>query len=266
MINIVVCIKQVIDPEVPPAYFEIDPEAKRAIPPKGSPPILNPFDENALEAALMIKNSIGAEVTAISMGQRLAKPVLRTTLAVGADKLILLEDDAFDSFDSYKTAYVIASAIRKKYGKCDLVLCGRQAADTNDGQVGLGIAEILGIPSITVARKIEVDGREVIVERITSDGYEVIKASMPVLVTVSSEIGELRFPSLVAIRAAQKKEITVWKTEDLELDPVQSERTDLVKLFMPPVGRKITCEMIEDVDAEEAGKNLALRLREAGVL
>lgn len=266
MINIVVCIKQVIDPEISPAYFEIDPEKKRAIPPKGSPPMLNPFDENALEAALMIKDSIGAEVTAISMGQNLAKPVLRKTMAVGADKLILLEDDAFDSFDSYKTAYVMASAIRRKIGKYDLVLCGRQAADTNGGQVGLGIAEILGIPSITVARKIEVDGREVIVERITSDGYEVIKASMPVLVTVSSEIGELRFPSLVAICAAQKKEISVWKTQDLELDPAQSEHTDFVKLFIPPVSRKITCEMVEGVDEEEAGKKLALRLREAGVL
>jgi len=142
-------MKQVLDPEAPVSAFKIDPEAKRAIPPKGTPPVLNPNDENALEAALRIKDAQPAEITVISMGRQLARPVVKKSLAVGANELVLLEDDGFEDLDSYSAAYILATAI-KKIGKSDLILCGRQAADTDAGQVGSGIAEILGIPSITV--------------------------------------------------------------------------------------------------------------------
>jgi electron transfer flavoprotein beta subunit len=268
MINIVVCVKQVIDTEIGPAYFKLDEEVKRALRPLGSQPILNPFDENALEAALMIRDSLGAQqskITVVSMGRRLAKALLRKTLAVGADDLIVLEDDIFDSFDSYKTVEWLVAAIRR-IGTYDLVLCGRQAADTNAGQVGFGIAEMLEIPCISAARKIEIEGEELIVERITSDGYDVLKTSMPALITVSSEVGELRFPTVMALRAAQKKEIRVWKREDICSHSIPPQRTDLVRLFIPPVVSKTACEMVDGVDAEAAGKNLALRLREAGLL
>ena len=142
MVRIIVCMKQVLDPEAPSSAFQIDPEAKRVIPPKGVPPVLNPFDENALEAALRIKDTQGAEITVISMGRNLAKPVVRKSLAVGVEQLILLEDDAFEELDSSSTAHVLALAI-KKIGEYDLILCGREAADTDAGQVGSGIAEIL---------------------------------------------------------------------------------------------------------------------------
>ena len=141
MLNIIVCIKQVIDPEAPPSSFKIEPEAKRVTATQGTPPVLNPFDENALEAALKIKDKQPARITVLSMGQKLSVALLRTSLAVGADELVLLQDDIFDSFDAYFAAYVLAKAI-KKMGSYDLILCGRQAADSDAGQVGVGLAEM----------------------------------------------------------------------------------------------------------------------------
>ena len=263
MLKIIVCMKLVLDPEAPVSSFKVDPEARRVIPPKGTPPVLNPFDENALEAALKIKESQESKITIISMGRNLAKPVLRKSLAVCADELILLEDNAFEDLDSYSAAYILASAIRKM-GECDLVICGRQAADTDAGQVGSGIAEILGIPSITVACKIEVIDRKARVERVTSDGYEVIEAPMPVLITASNEIGELRSPSMKEIIAAQKKNVSVWNANDLGVDPARLKRTKLYQLFQP--FRESNCEIVGGGSPEEAAVNLVLKLKETKIL
>lgn len=256
-------MKQVIDPEAPVSSFKIDSETNRIIPPKGTPPVLNPFDENALEAALKIKDSQDAEITVISMGRNLARAVVRKPLAAGADRLILLEDNAFDNLDSYATACILVEAI-KKAGGYDLILCGRQAADTDAGVVGSGIAEILGIPSITVARKISINDKEAVVERIISDGYSVIQTPMPVLVTVSNEVGELRSAALAAIMAAQKKEITIWNANDLDIEPSKLRQMRLLKLFQPY--HEIKCEFIEGKSLQEAGENLAVKMREAGLL
>jgi electron transfer flavoprotein beta subunit len=263
MLSIVVCMKQVLDPEAPASAFRIDPEAKRAIPPKGTPPVLNPYDENALEAALKIKDAQPAEITVISMGVQLARPVVKKSLAVGAKDLILLEDAVFDGLDSYSTAYILAAAI-KKVGKYDLVLCGREAADTDAGQVGSGIAEILGIPSITAARKVQVTDRTLRVERVVSDGYEVIEATLPAVVTASSEIGDLRSPNVKAVMEAQKKPFTVWKAQDIGIDPSQFRRTNMLKLFIPV--HENVCEIVEGESPEQAGANLAVKLREAKVI
>ena len=134
MMNIVVCIKQVSDPEAPASAYKIDAESKRVIL-KGIPPVLSPFDENALEAALRIKDAHDSKVTVISMGRNLSKTVLMKSLAAGADELLLLEDVAFEEMDSYATAFILASAIRKS-GQYALILTGREAADTNAGVVG----------------------------------------------------------------------------------------------------------------------------------
>jgi electron transfer flavoprotein beta subunit len=264
MVRIIVCMKQVLDPEAPSSAFQVDSEAKRVIPPKGVPPVLNPFDENALEAALRIKDAQGAEITVISMGPSLAKPIMRKALAVGADQLILLEDSAFADLDSYSTAHVLALAI-KKLGEYDLILCGREAADTDAGQVGSGIAEILGIPSVTVIRNVEVSNEKVRVERVVSDGYQVIEAPMPVLVTASSEAGELRMAALKAIMEAQKKTVMTWDAQELGVDLSQMKRVNLRQLFTPD-HRECRCEMVEGQSPEEAGANLAAKLREAGIV
>lgn len=263
MAAIIVCMKQVLDPEAPVSAFKVDTEAKRAIPPKGTPPVLNPNDENALEAALRIKDSQGAEITVISMGDQLARPVVKKSLAVGADELVLLEDAAFEDLDSHTTAHLLATAI-KKIGKYDLILCGRQASDTDAGQVGSGIGEILGIPSITTTKKVEIVDGKLRVERVVSDGYEVIEAELPAVVTTSNEIGDLRSPNVKAVMEAQKKSFTLWASQDLEVDPSQLRRTNLLKLFVPV--HESVCEIVEGEGPEQAGENLALKLREAKII
>ncbi len=262
--RIIVCMKQVPDPSASSSGTKVDTEAKRVIPPQGTPPVLSPFDENALEAALKIKDGQGARITVISAGRNLAKAVLRKTLAVGADELILLEDNAFERLDSYATAHLLAAAI-KEASEYDLILCGRQAADTDAGQVGSGIAELLKIPCITAACKIEPAGGKVMVDRVVSDGIETVEAPMPALVTASSEIGDLRYPSLKNVMAAQKMTITVRTGQDLGVDVSRLQRLNLVSL-VPPATRKSECRLIEGETPEAAGANLALKMREAGLI
>ena len=262
--RIIVCMKQVPDPSASSSGTKVDTEAKRVIPPQGTPPVLSPFDENALEAALRIKDAQGARITVISAGRNLAKAVLRKTLAAGADDLILLEDNAFERLDSYATAHLLATAI-KEAGEYDLILCGRQAADTDAGQVGSGIAEILKIPCVTAACKLEPGNGKVIVERVVSDGTEVVEAPTPALVTASSEIGDLRYPSLKNVMAAQKMPITVRTGQDLGIDVSRLQRLNLVSLSAPPT-RKSECQFIEGETPEDAGTNLALKMREARLL
>ncbi len=264
MLNIVVCIKQVIDPEAPSSTFKLDVEAKRAIPAEGIPPVLNPFDENALEAALRIKDKQPARITVISIGRQLAQRVLRRCLAVGADDLVILEDDDLDSFDSYFTAYILANVIQRKIGQYDIILCGREASDSDAGQVGSGIAEILGIPSITIARKVLVNNGSLTVERLVSYGYEVIEVSMPALVTASNEVGELRMATVQDIIGAQKKPITVYSKNDLEIDAFPKEKIDLLKLYIPI--HKVNTEIITGDTVEEAACNLASRLHDAKII
>ncbi len=262
--KIIVCIKQVPDPTSSSSGTTVDTVAKRVIMPQGTPPVINPYDENALEAALMIKDTLGAEITVISAGKNLAKPVLRKTIAAGADHLILLDDAEFEKLDSYATAHILADAIRET-GEYDLILCGRQASDTDAGQVGSGIAEILKIPGITAACKVEPGDGKVIVERVVSDGTEEVEAPLPALVTVSSELGELRYPAVKAVMAAQKVPVTVRKAQELGVDISQLKRPNMVSLSAPP-GRKAECQFIEAETPEEAGANLALIMREAQLL
>ena len=265
--NMIVCVKQVIDPEAPPASFKIDPSANKVVPPPGVPPVISPFDEQAVEAALRIKDAQGGKITILSLGANLLREVVKRPLAMGADELILLEDDAFSEGDSWSTAYALAMAI-KKMGEYDLIFCGRQAADWDGGQVGSGIAEILGLPSVTVVQKIDiVDGRAK-VERVTADGYEVIEVSLPALITISNELGEPRYPKITGIMAAKKKEPIIWKPADIGLDASQigaaGRRIKLLKLLQPVHEGK--CDIIEGENPEEAGVNLALKLREAKIL
>jgi electron transfer flavoprotein beta subunit len=232
------------------------------MPGQGVPPVLNPYDENALEAALKIKERTGARITVISAGKNIPKAIIKKSLAVGADDLIVIEDAALEETDSFTTACILAAAIRKA-GEYDLVLTGRMASDTNAGQVGAGLAEILGIPGVTVARKITVSSNNVQVEQVLNDGYEVIETALPCLVTVSNEVGELRPASVKGLMAAQKQPFTAWKVSNLAAEiPVNRQRS--LKLFIPE--RKVQCEMVTGETPEEAGANLAVKMREAGKL
>ncbi len=265
--NMIVCCKQVIDPEAPPATFKIDASTNKVVPPPGVPPVINPFDENAVEAALRIKDAKGGKITLISMGVNLLRDVVKKPLSMGADELVLLEDEAFAEGDAWSTAYALAMAI-KKIGEYDLILCGRQAADWDSGQVGSGIAEILGLPSITIARKVDISDGKARVERVTTEGYEVIETPLPALITVSNELGKARYPTIKGIIAAKKKEPIVWRPADIGVDlsrvGATGRRTRLLKLFQPV--RESKCEIITGETLEEAGANLALKLRGAKLL
>ena len=138
----------------------------------------------------------------MSLGVDLLREVVKRPLAMGADELILLEDPAFAGGDSWSTAFALAAAVRK-IGLFDLLFCGRQAADWDSGQVGAGLAELLGLPSVGVARKIEIVDGKARVERVVSDGYEVVEVDMPVLVTFSNEHPAPRYPNIQGIMAAK---------------------------------------------------------------
>jgi electron transfer flavoprotein beta subunit len=261
--NIIVCMKQVLDPEIPLSLFHIDAEAKQAIQPKATPPVLSPFDENALEAALKIKDNQESNVTVIGLGKKLTKAVVTFALAAGADHLLLLQDEAFSEFNTYLTANAIAAAI-KKLGQYHLILCGLQAADTNTGQVGIGIASILGIPCITAAHKVELDNEIVRVEKASPDGYEVIEAPIPAVVTTSYEVGALREPGVEAFVSAAKKPINTWDAQELGIETDNTDRFNILKVDAPIHESK--CEILEGSNSEEKAVNLVTKLKEIKII
>ena len=259
--NIIVCVKQVLDPEIPPAKFKIDPETKKVIPPPGVPPVISVFDERAVEAACRLKDKNKGKITVISMGTAKASDVVRHALSMGADDGFVLEDASFENLDSFGTAYVLGKAI-KKIGAYDLVLCGRQAADWGAGEVGSILAEILGIPVVTLACNIEVVDNKLRVKRIVKDGYEVLEAPMPSLVTVSSEIGLPRLPGGLGLMMARRKVIPVWKAQDIGAESALLDKanahSEVTSLSIP--SRKSQCEMITGATLGEAAVNLASKI------
>jgi electron transfer flavoprotein beta subunit len=265
--NIIVCVKQVNDPEAPPSSFKIDPAANKVIPPPGMPPVISTFDEYAVEAALRIKERAGGKITALSLGVNLLRDVVKKPLSMGVDDLVLLEDPVFAEGDSWSTAYALSQAIRK-IGQYDIILCGRQAADWDSGQVGSGIAEILGLPSITIARKVEIVDGKARVERVIPDGFELIEMDLPGVITLSNEHPVPRYPNVKGIMAAKRKEPIIWKASDIEVDPSSigtgGRRARLLKLFQPV--RDTQCEMVAADTPEEAGSKLAARLRDVKVI
>lgn len=267
--HLVVCAKQIPDPETPPSAFRIDPQSNEVIPAQGISPVLSPFDAIAAEAALRIKETGGDDVkiTVLSMGKESAKAAIKQVLAMGADEGLLLEDDAFEGGDSYATARVLATAV-EKLGDVDAVFCGRQAADWDMGQVGVGVAELLGWPAAIIARDVQVADGKMTVQRVLADGFETVEMAMPAVVTVSNELGEPRYPKLQQIMQAARKTVTNWGASDLELDPstvgAAGARLKLQQLFVPEVGGD--CEIIEGDTPEEQAQNLVKALREAKVL
>ena len=265
--NMIVCVKQVLDPEAPPSSFRIDPATNTLVPQTTVPAVLSPFDEQAVEAALKIKDAKGGKITVISLGVNLLRDVVKKPLSLGADELILLEDPAYVGGDSWSTAYALAAAI-KKVGQFDLIFCGRQAADWDSGQVGSCIAEILGIPQVTLAKKIEDVGGKVKVEKVTADGYEVVEVSTPALITVSNELGEVRFATFKGTMASKKKEPVIWKPADIGVDPAKigakGRRIKTVKLFQPVRDGK--CEMIAGENDEDAAANLEKKMVEVKLI
>ncbi len=235
--NIVVCVKRVPDP----SEAKIDKKTNTIVR-EGVKNITNPFDTYAIEEAVRIKEAQGGKVTAISMGPPQNEESLKEAIAMGADEAVLISDRALAASDTWATSLALSAAI-KKIGNVDMVFCGREAIDGDTGQVGPGIAEKMGIAHATYIKNIrEVSEECLIVERMIEDGYQVVKVTLPALLTVVKDINEPRMPSLKGMMKAKKAKIPVWSIEDLgipaDIVGLDGSPTKVVSQFSPEIGRK----------------------------
>ena len=265
--NIIVCVKEVLNPEIPSDKFRIDTEAKRAIPPEGIPPIINPYDERAVELAIRVKEKYGGKIMVLTAAVNASVSVVKHALSMGADDGVILVDQAFEGSDGFGTAHILAQAI-KKIGNYDLILCGREAADWDEGLVGPIIAENLSLPLVTLVKEIDVMEKGLKVKRVTLDAYQVFAVPLPAVITVSQEVGRPRLPSGWGIISAARKQLPVWNAQDINVDfsqiGISAARRKLVKLFIPKRERK--CEIVQGETPAEAAVKLADRLREIGAI
>jgi electron transfer flavoprotein beta subunit len=260
-VKIVVCIKQVPDTN----EVKLDPVTGTLIR-DGVPSIMNPDDKAGLEAALRIKDETGAEVTVLTMGLPKADDILREAFAMGADKAYLVTDRKLGGADTWATSSTIASAIEKL--DYDLIITGRQAIDGDTAQVGPQIAEHLGIPNISYAEDIKVDGNSVIVKRQYEDRYHMVKAQMPCLITALSELNEPRYMTPGGIfDAYREKEVTVFGRDDLSVADenigLKGSPTRVKKSFpkaLKGAGEKVT------LDGAEGAAYIVEKLKEKFVL
>jgi electron transfer flavoprotein beta subunit len=267
-VHIVVCVKQVPDWDIPPSSFKIDESAKKVVPPPGVAPVPSQFDSIGVEAAMRIKdNQPDTKVTVMSMGPETARDAIKHSLAMGADEGVLLTDPLFDGLDWYQVALVLSTAI-KKLDDVNMVICGRQAVDWDMGVTGSGIAELLGWPALTIGKDVKVNDGTAVVERVLMDGFETVEAQLPVVATVSNELGEPRYPKLQQIMQAAKKQVTIMGASDLGLDDSQlgadARKLSLEALYIPVSDTQV--EIIEGDSPEEKAQNLAKRLSEAKLI
>lgn len=240
MLQIVVCLKQVPHPE----HFSqitLDPVHHTVIR-TGIPTVLNPLDHHALEAALALREQFSGEVTAISMGPPRAGEILQAAFAVGADRSVLLCDEAFAGADTLATARTLAAGI-KKLRNFDLILAGSKTVDSGTAQVGPQLAELLAIPHVSNVMEITAtDEHTLIVKRKLEDGYVKLKVQLPALLTIVKEINQPRLPTVLGIMEATRKEITSWGLRELEIKPdlvgLRGSPTQVTGVFTRHAGRQ----------------------------
>lgn len=188
---------------------------------EGAEFIINPYDEYAIEEAIQVRDKHGGEITVVTVGNEEAEKELRTALAMGCDKAVLINiEDDVEAHDQYTTAKIIAEYLKDK--EPDLILAGNVAIDGGSGQVGPRVAELLGIPYVTTITKLDIDGDKVTLVRDVEGDEEVIETSLPLLVTAQQGLNEPRYPSLPGIMKAKKKPL-----EELELDDLDLEEEDV---------------------------------------
>ena len=237
--KILVCMKQVPDT----AEIQIDPETNTLIR-TGVPAIVNPFDSYALEFAVRLKEAHGGSVTVLSMGPEQAKAALRECLAHGAEQAVLVTDRVFGGSDTLATSYVLSNAIRHleaEGGKFDLVLCGQQAIDGDTGQVGPELAEHLGYAQVTYASDITIAEGKLRAKRETGEGYDVIEATLPAVVTVTKTKTLPRYATIRSRIEANEAELQVISTADFAIDTTMcglaGSPTQVKKTFTPERGK-----------------------------
>jgi electron transfer flavoprotein beta subunit len=212
--------------------------------------IINPYDEYAIEEAIQVRDAHGGEVTVVSVGNEEAEKQLRTALAMGADKAVLIniEDDIEDG-DQFTTSKILAEYLKDK--EADLILGGNVAIDGGSGQVGPRVAEQLGMPYVTTITKLEINGTTATITRDVEGDSEVIETSLPVLVTAQQGLNEPRYPSLPGIMKAKKKPLEELELDDLDLDEDDVEaKTKTIEIYLPPqkeAGKVLQGELADQV-------------------
>lgn len=215
--KIVVTVKQVPDPNAPQGLDSDNTIARdREV-------VLDPGDEYGIEEGLLLKEAHGGEVILVSMGPEKARDAIRKGLSMGADRGILITDGELSGADALLTAKALAAAIRQEAP--DLVICATESYDGSTGMVPPMLAELLDMPQLTIAKSVEVTGSKVTVHRQTEDGYQVIEAETPCLVTVTAGIAEPRYASLKGIMAARSKEVKQLSFADLGIEKGQPAET-----------------------------------------
>ncbi|HTI24979.1 MAG TPA: electron transfer flavoprotein subunit beta/FixA family protein [Kutzneria sp.] len=214
--NIVVLVKQVPDTYSERKLADSDHTLDR----ESADAVLDEINERAVEEALQLQATHGGEVTVVSVGPDRATDAIRKALSMGADKAVHVSDEALHGTDAIGTAKVLAKAVSTVEG-VDLVLAGNEATDGRVGAVPAMVAELLGLPALTHARKVEIDGTTVKVERETDEGVQHLQAALPAVISVNEKINEPRYPSFKGIMAAKKKPVSTLTVADLGVDAAE---------------------------------------------
>ena len=258
--NVIVCGKVIPASTV---TIEIDANTKRLVR-KGVPHELDPAAASAVEEGLRLTEKLGGTVVLVTMGTSDATIGIRNALAMGVTSAVHILDDAVAGSDTLGTAKLLAAAIKKQ--EYDLVICATESGDSYSGIVHGQIAQLLGLPPLTFAKEITVDGRNITIKRQSESGFEIVESTLPALVACSSGINEPRYPQLKGIMAAKKKEIKVYSAADLGLSPEQigekGAREKVLTIGRPPkrqAGKAVT-------DEGEGGKQIADFLAEIKVI
>ncbi|WP_223588385.1 electron transfer flavoprotein subunit beta/FixA family protein [Neobacillus bataviensis] len=257
--HIVVCLKQVLDPEITPKCFKIDPETNR---PENADTdlVLDSFAENALELAIQLRDKTpGATVTALCLGDESSEGVLRRALAFTANATVRVWDSEWESLDGQAVGHILAQTI-KTLGGAQIVLTGYQASDIEEGLVGPVIAEELGIPCVTLVSELEVETENVKATVEAEGGYAVVSVPSPAVFTIiSTETNVPRLPKVKDIRLARTKPITLFESEDLELDDERClPGVKLERAFV--LNKEVPCELLAGNDGAELAGELADKL------
>ena len=257
--NVLVCVKQIPDPNAP---GKLDPQTHRLVR-EGVDLILDPGDEHAVEAGLQLVEKDAGEVTVISMGPPKAIDAIRRALAMGAHRGILVTDPALENSDAISTARAIAAAVKGQ--TYDVIICGTESTDGSSGAVPAQLAELLGQPLLSFAKKVEVAQGKAVIDRQTDDGYDVVEAPLPAVVTVTGGINEARYPALRGIMQAKNKEVKQVGLSDIGLDGQAGKAalTQEVVDATPAEARKAG-EIVEDKG--DGAKRVADFLKELKVI
>ena len=209
-----VCIKQIPDPNT--VVSKLDPNTRRLVR-SGVSLVLDPGDESTISAAISLRDTIGnSELTAVSMGPTSTQEAMHRALAMGADRAVLVTDPALAGSDALSTARVLAAVLKKE--EPDLVFCSTESTDGYTGMVPGGIAEFLGLPQLTFAREITIEGQKAVIKRVTQTGYQTVESQLPAVITIASGSFEAIYPTMKGIMGAKKKPFTQLSLADLGID------------------------------------------------